>query len=401
MLFDKKFTPPQTPPNRRGGRLRQLCGLIGLGMVLAACGGGDKTETPRLVTITSRPPNPAVLTQQYFATATTQGFAPPTAVIGGTVNVPTSSFSSTGTCIIPAGWQPYVVSTGDTLSGLSFDVGTTVEVIQQGNCITNADSIFVGQVLYLPNLPIGATAVLTLPPTFSVPTQPLTTIRTSTPTATQNLGVGTGNRPVFRQQLVASPTSLRSDGVSITLQLTVALDAGVVSDADRVRYYAGTTAIDPAPVQVGIDNDPFDGTRVVYTFTEFDKELFFTAVAENEFGATTSNILHVIYDPNYVTGTGTLQISPFTGFDGRIYQLTANATVTITWNSAPTDASYVDFYFVNGDGSQYTVGRDPLPSDGARISWLVPAGSNGQIFARGVYANNNTLDSPRIGVQGK
>lgn len=373
-----------------------------LALILVACGGGgDETDTPRLITITPGPPNPAVLTQQYFATATIQGFAPPTVAIGGTVIVPTSNVSSTGTCSIPAGWQPYVVSTGDTLFGLAFNLGTTVDAIQQGNCITKADSIFVGQVMYLPSLPIGATAVLTIPPTFIVPTQPLTTIRTSTPTATQSQGVLTGNRPVFRQQLVASPTSLRSDGVSITLQPTVALDAGVVSDADQVRYYAGTTAIDPAPVQVGIDNDPFDGTRVSYTFSEFDTELFFTAVAENEFGTTTSNILHVIYDPNYVTGTGSLQITPFSGFDGRIYLLTSNASVTITWNGAPTDASYIDFYFVGTDGSQYTVGRDPLPSDGGRISWLVPTGANGQIFARAGYSNNNTLDSPRVGVQGR
>lgn len=371
---------------------------------LVACGGGeDETPTARLASITPGLPNPAVLTQQYFATATIQGFAPPTvAPIGGvTVNVPTSSFSTTGTCAVPVGWQPYMVATGDTLSGLAFNLGTTVDVIQNGNCITNADSIFVGQVVYLPNLPIGATAVLTIPPTFIVPTQPISPIRTSTPTATQSQGVVTGNRPVFRQQLVASPTSLRPDGVSITLQLTVALDAGVVSDADRVRYYAGTTAIDPAPVQVGIDNDPFDGTRVSYTFSEFDTELFFTAVAENEFGTTTSNILHVIYDPDYVTGTGSLQLTPFSGFDGRTYLLTANASVTVTWNGAPTDASYIDFYFVGADGSQYTVGRDPLPSDGGRISWLVPAGANGQIFARAGYSNSNTLDSPRVGVQGR
>ncbi len=378
--------------------------IIMLAGGLVACGGGeDETPTARLASITPGLPNPAVLTQQYFATATIQGFAPPTvAPIGGvTVNVPTSSFSTTGTCAVPAGWQPYVVATGDTLSGLAFNLGTTVDVIQNGNCITNADSIFVGQVVYLPSLPIGATAVLTIPPTFIVPTQPITTIRTSTPTATQSQGVVTGNRPVFRQQLVASPTSLRPDGVSITLQLTVALDAGVVSDADRVRYYAGTTAIDPAPVQVGIDNDPFDGTRVAYTFSEFDTELFFTAVAENEFGTTTSNILHVIYDPDYVTGTGSLQITPFSGFDGRTYLLTANASVTVTWNGAPTDANYIDFYFVGTDGSQYTVGRDPLPSDGGRISWLVPAGANGQIFGRAGYSNSNTLDSPRVGVQGR
>lgn len=378
--------------------------IILLAGVLVACGGGDDEQDnqPRLITITPGPPNAAVLTQQYFATATIQGFAPPTVAIGGTVTVPTSSFSSTGTCIIPTGWQPYVVSTGDTLSGLAFNLSTTVDVIQQGNCITNADSIFVGQVIYLPRLPIGATAVLTIPPTFIVPTQSIMTGRTSTPTATQNQGVLMGSPPIFRQQLVASPTSLRSDGVSITLQAAVALDAGVVSDADRVRYYAGTTAIDPAPVQVGIDNDPFDGTRVTYTFSEFDDELFFTAVAENEFGTTTTNILHVIYDPTFTTGTGSLQMQPFTGFDGRTYQLTANASVTITWNGAPTDAQYIDFYFVPADGSpQYTVGRDPLPSDGGRISWLVPTGANGQIFARAVYANSNTLDSPRTGVQGK
>jgi LysM repeat protein len=386
---------------------RGIVVIITLAGMLVACRRGDETpENPLLATVTRRPTNAAVLTQQYFATSTVQGFAPPT-INTGQVIVPTANILiggtlPTGNCNVPAGWRPYIVSTGDTLSFIAFSIGSTVEVIQAGNCLTNADAIFVGQTLYLPNLPAGATAVLTIPPTIFIPTQPISPIRTNThtATATQNQGVITGNRPIFRQQLVASPTVLRQDGVSITLQPAIALDIGIVSDADQVIYYAGTTAIDPAPVQVGVDNEPFDGTRVAYTFTDFDNELFFSAVAQNEFGQTTSNLLHVIYDADFVAGTGSLQIQPFTGFDGRNFQLTGNSTVTITWNQSPTDAQFVDFYFVGSDGTQFVIGRDPQPSDGARISWLVTLGAQGQIFGRATYSNNNTLDSPRVGVTG-
>jgi hypothetical protein len=165
-----------------------------------------------------------------------------------------------------------------------------------------------------------------------------------------------------------------------------------------VRYYAGTSAADPNPVQIAIDTDPFDGARVVYTFADFDRELYFSAVAENEFGRAASNVLRVVYDPNYASGSARPQFQPFVGFDGQTYTLSPNATVSITWPGAPTDAARVEFYWVRADNSQTVIGADTTPNNGASISWLAPANLRGQVYARAVYTNNSAAESQRIGV---
>jgi LysM repeat protein len=354
--------------------------IVMLVMASVSCLSSDQDEdkgTARIPTIT---PNPFLSTVSFPTPALS-----PTATqsSGATGGLPPAN------CNVPPGWRPYVVASGDTLSYIAFVIGSTVEELQAGNCLPNPDSIFIGQTLYLPSLPPGAIPIPTAAPTL---TRPVVAIPT---TPASNL---TGRLPVFRQALLASPTLLRSDGASITLQQTIALDAGAVDDADRVRFYAGVTATDSNPVQIGIDTDPFDGTRIIYTFADFDRELYFTAIAENEFGRTGSNTLHVVYDPNFTSGSGRPQIQPFIGFDGAIYTLTPNATVTVTWTAAPTDAARVEFYLVGLDNSQVVIGTDVSPGDGARISWLVPANLSGQLYARAVYANGTVVESLRVNV---
>jgi hypothetical protein len=56
-------------------------------------------------------------------------------------------------CAIPQGWQAYTVRVGDSLTTIAERSGSTVPALVQGNCLPNADQIFVGQVLYLPFLP--------------------------------------------------------------------------------------------------------------------------------------------------------------------------------------------------------------------------------------------------------
>jgi LysM repeat protein len=85
----------------------------------------------------------------------------------------------------PANWVRYIVKPGDYLSILAAATGTTVQDIQNKNCLTTT-LINSGSVLYLPRYP-GGTATATLRPTLtrtSVPTRPRTPIPTSLPTIT-------------------------------------------------------------------------------------------------------------------------------------------------------------------------------------------------------------------------
>jgi LysM repeat protein len=55
-------------------------------------------------------------------------------------------------CGPPAGWYVYTVQSGDTLYGIATASGTTVDQLKYANCLTG-NNIFVGQRLYVPNIP--------------------------------------------------------------------------------------------------------------------------------------------------------------------------------------------------------------------------------------------------------
>lgn len=282
------------------------------------------------------------------------------------------------TCTTPAGWQAYSVTLGDTLGTIATRFGTTVSTLQQGNCITDPNTIFVGQVIYVPS-----TGGVILP--------------TATPTLTATVGSAGGSPPLIAQTLVVRPTMPRQDGALVTLQETITLDVGTVADADRVMYMARLTPTDPDPVMVGVDNDPYDGTRVEYTFSEFTPDQYFFAVAENEFGTYSSPLTHVVYDPTFAMGSGRPDIFPFLGFDGSIYTLQPGETVTLSWADAPTTAARVEFHLVQSSGDRI-VATDTTPADGARAQWQVIPLIRGQLFARAVYSTGASVDSGAVNV---
>lgn len=304
----------------------------------------------------------------------------------GTVTTPVINSSPTPNtgCNIPFGWQPYTIRAGDTLGLLAEQSNTTIEILQNGNCLPNAELIYIGQQIYLP--PVG----VVLPTSTSTSTV-LSPLPTSTNTPA-NLG---GDPPAVLPEIVVRPTITRDDGVLVTLQQSIALDVGVVTDADRVVYLAQTSPSDPSPVQIGVDDDPFDGTQITYDFSEFDPDLYFYAFAQNEFGTSTSPLIRVVYDPTATIGSGVLFITPRIGFDGTIYTLEGDATVTISWFEAPSNAVRVDFY-VRENGTERLIGSDPNPSDGANITWVVSAPLQGELYARAILGTNQSTQSDSV-----
>lgn len=308
-------------------------------------------------------------------------------------NVPTSLPGSVATspptCTsIPSNWQTYTVVAGDTLGIIAGRVASTITALQSANCLANADSIFVGQVLYVPPTTGGVSAP-TAAPTFT-PRVPATI--TTVPQG--------GNPPVLSQQtLIIRPTFQGSGSTLITLQDEISLEIGTVVDADRVVYYAGTVQNDPDPVPIGVDNDPFDGTRITYVYNDFDSELYFFAVAENEFGSSSSFQTHVVYDPTYVSASGKPDILPFRSFDSVTYTLATSSTVTITWRDAPTSAARVEFYLSVNNQTPIIIGTDANPANGSRITWEVPPQTTGKISAKAVFSNGSTIDSESVNIQ--
>jgi hypothetical protein len=54
----------------------------------------------------------------------------------------------------PSTWISYTVETGDSLGLLAEQTSSTIDELVTGNCMTNPDELFVGQVIYLPRQPV-------------------------------------------------------------------------------------------------------------------------------------------------------------------------------------------------------------------------------------------------------
>ncbi|MFP4322329.1 MAG: LysM peptidoglycan-binding domain-containing protein [Anaerolineales bacterium] len=377
-----------------GFRSIMMLALLGL---LVACGEDTPdptplplaTQTPMIVTAT-----PDVITATPTAQAT-----PTLAAQALSTAVPPPTLVN---CTVRSDWSAYTVVAGDTLGVIATNTNATIQQLVTANCLTNPDAIFVGQSLRVPTLPAVDNG------------------------AGQNGGNGNNNGgtgddpgsgngnagdddaddneanvPRFQTSLRAQPVIDAADGSLVTLQDTIALDIGVVADADAVRFFVSPTGVDDtSPINFATDNDPFDGTPVTYTFAAFDQgeTLFFWAVAENQFGNVRSAVLPITYDPDLQTGSGAPGITPSLGFDGSIYTLQWGQPVTVTWGNAPTSASRVEFYLADSDGTRRLIGSDTNPANGASIAWTVPQWVLGQISATAIIPGASSRTSAPVNV---
>ncbi len=75
-----------------------------------------------------------------------------TAIVEATSEVIIETIAATATsCEVQEDWPAtHTVQRGETLSRIANRYGVTLELLQQGNCLTNPDRIYPGQTLYLP-----------------------------------------------------------------------------------------------------------------------------------------------------------------------------------------------------------------------------------------------------------
>ena len=118
----------------------QIGSLALIGLLLAGC--NLQMQRP---TLTPAPNAPLITTL-----APNGGIPPPafpTPVVQGTpINPDCPSTPST--------WIVYTVETGDSLGLLAQQTSSSIEELVAGNCLANPDELFVGQVIYLPQLPV-------------------------------------------------------------------------------------------------------------------------------------------------------------------------------------------------------------------------------------------------------
>lgn len=92
-------------------------------------------------------------------------------------------------CGPPAGWvRNYIVQRGDNLYRIATSFGITFPQLQRGNCMGTSTTIYVGQRLWVPNIPPrtptpGVTIIPTFPTEVTLPTATSTQLPTATATA--------------------------------------------------------------------------------------------------------------------------------------------------------------------------------------------------------------------------
>ena len=71
-----------------------------------------------------------------------------------TTGIDSGTSLNNSTCLLtPANWIPYTVQPGDSLGVISVAVDTPLAELVANNCLENADTIYVEQVIYLPRAP--------------------------------------------------------------------------------------------------------------------------------------------------------------------------------------------------------------------------------------------------------
>ncbi|MEP7291163.1 MAG: LysM domain-containing protein [Chloroflexota bacterium] len=119
-----------------------------LAMPLLAC---NLSRTPPTPTVSPDLPTQAT----SFAPTLFASITPlPGTGSGTTATQPVPGIGTT-TCTPPSGWLQYTIEAGDSLGALAEATGSTIQDLINGNCMSDPDTLFTGQLIYVPRSPIS------------------------------------------------------------------------------------------------------------------------------------------------------------------------------------------------------------------------------------------------------
>lgn len=125
--------------------------------------------------------------------------------VGSLLYVPPVPTVTVIPCGPPAGWiRAYTVRPGDNLFRISLLYRTTVPQLQRANCMGSSTTIFVGQSLWVPNVPTSTPGVTVVPNT-STATSTFIATESPAPSATAS-PTNTNIPPTFTPSITTFPT---------------------------------------------------------------------------------------------------------------------------------------------------------------------------------------------------
>ena len=125
---------------------RALLMLLGGILFALAC---NLSRTPPTPTAGPVQPTQAVtsISPTLFASITPLGFS------GGT-NATALPLGGTP-CAVPGNWVQYTIQADDTLGDLAQATGVAVQDIVNANCLSDPNTVYTGEVIYLPKSPVS------------------------------------------------------------------------------------------------------------------------------------------------------------------------------------------------------------------------------------------------------
>lgn len=269
-----------------------------------------------------------------------------------------SGNGGTVVCTTRTDWPLYTVVAGDTTSRIAQRSGTTTAVLADANCLSDAGVISVGQQLRVPRIPdpdVITRGFISLSGYIALDGD------TYTVTANSNQTIRWNNAPsdLSRVDFLLYPP----DGLSYTT--------------------------------IGTDINPGNGVSVNWSVAQSTNG-FIIARGQNSSGrevAITPQLKIRAQSGTIVDGD--IDVSDYVGVDGNTWLVEAGDTVTLRWDEAAnySGISRVEFTFYPQTGAAFSLGTDTDPSNGAAVTWQVPANTIGRISAGGRFANHDVVIS--------
>lgn len=184
--------------------------------------------------------------------------------------------AATAGCSPRADWPVYTVRAGDTLGSLAQRTGSTITELSRANCLSNPDTLAVGQALRVPRAPVAV-----IPATV-------------TPGAVEDCPPVGSDNPV-PPPAISPYVSFEAYCYVVQPGTTVTVAwPGATTDFVEVTFYRNNGAL-PRPDVIGVDTNPADGASIQWQVpTEMQPSVLYVISAGPEpHSSVTSHLIGV------------------------------------------------------------------------------------------------------------
>ena len=350
------------------GRILTVVFVLSLATLACSLGG---SEEPTVVP-SPRPLNSFITPTSAFIVVTNTPTVTSAPATSTPFNNTSSNSGNVSTCTKRTDWYVYTVKSGDTLNAIARAVQSDAGTLQNANCLANPNSLFVGQVLYVPRLaiptpsPVPATAVV--------------------PTAT-NVNVAYLGKVTFSEG-----TYLDGDNIQLTAGHTITLAYPESSASAHHVEFLLTTTDGQVSGLIGSDTNLGDGAAVEWTVPAGLTGNFVHANLYQDASTLTQTSLRTKAHTLTVATEGSIGLSHIVlDNEEGIITLQPGATITVTYIGARTELGRADFaLFDPAIDGWTTLGVDNNLADGASVEWTVPYGLDGQHIFASTYDSGGT-----------